>query len=636
MSMGRYLVSLLGCATILGMAACPSAQAEVIVSEIMYNPAGTDMDAAATPPYNREWVELYNTGSLAIDLSGWQLGDSQDGDWASAFAPGLTIEPHQALVVTGDAATFDAQWGTGLNRVQVANFPLLANTPSPTNETIAIRDNLSRIRDEVNFDAANGWPRVTGSIGASIFALPSGLGSSTNNLGSNWKPSMWGVYGGRFTNVGGDNHASPGFVDAVPQTAFVPSPDAAWSMVVLPDTQNYVKSTADLPILHQMLDWILDNKEAFGIQAVLQEGDIVNQNSQESPTSGNQSADQQWENARNAFSVLNGKLPYIMAAGNHDLGTTSAQNRTTQLNDYFHAADNPLVDPVQGGILQGTMEPGALENAYYAFTAPDGRKMLIFSLEFGPRQAVVDWAHEVATRPEYADYTATLLTHAYMNHNEQRYDWTKSHDGGNPHAYPISADTNDGEELWNELIKLGGNFKMTLNGHVGGDGVAYLASVGDEGNTVHQMLFNSQFETFGGDGWLRVLEFLDDGVTVRVRTYSPYHDLYRTDAANDFEFQLATFPTGDFNRDGRVDAADYTVWRDQMGMTGAGLAADVNHDNVVNQRDYAVWKNHFGETALGGSGSAEFATNVPEPASAALSLVAWLLLVAIGPLTRRR
>jgi hypothetical protein len=224
-----------------------------------------------------------------------------------------------------------------------------------------------------------------------------------------------------------------------------------------------------------------------------------------------------------------------------------------------------------------------------------------------------------------------------MNHNEQRYDWTKSHDGGNPHAYPIAADTNDGEELWNELVKLGGNFKLTLNGHVGGDGVAYLASVGDDGNTVHQMLFNSQFETFGGNGWLRVLEFLNDGVTVRVRTYSPYHDLYRTDPANDFEFQLATFPTGDFNHDGRVDAADYTQWRDQFGMTGAGLAADLNHDNVVDLRDYAGWRNHFGETALNAGGSStDVATNVPEPDSMALSFVAAMLLAATGGLKRRQ
>ena len=40
---------------------------------------------------------------------------------------------------------------------------------------------------------------------------------------------------------------------------------------------------------------------------------------------------------------------------------------------------------------------GELENTYGTYTAPDGRKMLIFSLEFGPRQQVVDWANGIAS-----------------------------------------------------------------------------------------------------------------------------------------------------------------------------------------------------------------------------------------------
>ena len=51
---------------------------------------------------------------------------------------------------------------------------------------------------------------------------------------------------------------------------------------------------------------------------------------------------------------------------------------------------------------------------------------------------------------------------------------------------------------------------------------------------------------------------------------------------------------GDFNEDGAVDAADYTVWRDQGGTP----------------EKYADWKAHFGETqSAGGAGS----LSVPEP-----------------------
>ena len=53
---------------------------------------------------------------------------------------------------------------------------------------------------------------------------------------------------------------------------------------------------------------------------------------------------------------------------------------------------------------------------------------------------------------------------------------------------------------------------------------------------------------------------------------------------------------GDFNRNGTVDAADYVVWRNMSGQTGAGLVADGNSDGIVNQADYDVsarplWRN---------------------------------------------
>ena len=60
---------------------------------------------------------------------------------------------------------------------------------------------------------------------------------------------------------------------------------------------------------------------------------------------------------------------------------------------------------------------------------------------------------------------------------------------------------------------------------------------------------------------------------------------------------------GDYNFNGIVDAADYTVWRDTLGTTGVALPADGNNDGQVNLDDYAFWKAHFGETAGSGSGA---------------------------------
>lgn len=56
---------------------------------------------------------------------------------------------------------------------------------------------------------------------------------------------------------------------------------------------------------------------------------------------------------------------------------------------------------------------------------------------------------------------------------------------------------------------------------------------------------------------------------------------------------------GDYNSDHRVNAADYTVWRDALGQNGVGLAADGNHDGTVNLADYDLWNASYGATVGG-------------------------------------
>jgi hypothetical protein len=60
---------------------------------------------------------------------------------------------------------------------------------------------------------------------------------------------------------------------------------------------------------------------------------------------------------------------------------------------------------------------------------------------------------------------------------------------------------------------------------------------------------------------------------------------------------------GDYNLDGRVDAADYSVWRDALGATGLVPynGADGDGDGTIDQDDYAVWKANFGRTLEAGS-----------------------------------
>ena len=53
---------------------------------------------------------------------------------------------------------------------------------------------------------------------------------------------------------------------------------------------------------------------------------------------------------------------------------------------------------------------------------------------------------------------------------------------------------------------------------------------------------------------------------------------------------------GDYNRNGFVDAADYTVYRDTLGST-SDLRADGNDNGSVEIGDYGVWRTNFGLTA---------------------------------------
>jgi T5SS/PEP-CTERM-associated repeat protein len=82
---------------------------------------------------------------------------------------------------------------------------------------------------------------------------------------------------------------------------------------------------------------------------------------------------------------------------------------------------------------------------------------------------------------------------------------------------------------------------------------------------------------------------------------------------------LAAGLPGDYNLDDVVDAADYTVWRNNLGSLTA-----LPNDNTpgVDAGDYDRWKTHFGETAGSGASASVNAASVnaavPEPSALVL------------------
>jgi hypothetical protein len=93
--------------------------------------------------------------------------------------------------------------------------------------------------------------------------------------------------------------------------------------------------------------------------------------------------------------------------------------------------------------------------------------------------------------------------------------------------------------------------------------------------------------------------------------------IYRADADIDEVFELyaanlngATFPPGDYNHNGVVDAAD------------------VDGNNKIDVADYNMWKSNFGRTSGSGASSDSIAA-VPEPPSNAFLCVGSSLLIAL-------
>ncbi len=76
---------------------------------------------------------------------------------------------------------------------------------------------------------------------------------------------------------------------------------------------------------------------------------------------------------------------------------------------------------------------------------------------------------------------------------------------------------------------------------------------------------------------------------------------------------------GDFNGDGYVDAADYSVWRDNKGAQedAAVLADNGNRDSQVDAADYMLWKFGFAAAAAAVQASEGVAV-VPEPTTVRL------------------
>ena len=128
----------------------PARNTDVIINEIMYDPPSNEPTG--------EFIELYNRGAAAVDVSGWQFVSGID----FTIPAGTTIPRDGYLVVAADANWVRATYG---------NIPVVGDFDahlSNQGELIQLVDQWGNPVDEVDYLPGGNWPNLAHGDGSSM------------------------------------------------------------------------------------------------------------------------------------------------------------------------------------------------------------------------------------------------------------------------------------------------------------------------------------------------------------------------------------------------------------------------------------------------------------------------------------
>ena len=267
-----------------------------------------------------------------------------------------------------------------------------------------------------------------------------------------------------------------------------PITDYAFTIAFVGDTQNLNEFNPEkMPELYK---WLVRMKDEKNLQFVAGLGDITdNSNLQE------------WTTAQQSISLLNGVVPYTVVRGNHDGSTLFTPFMATE---------------AYKSQLAGTYDDTYL-NVYNTFQIGT-LKYMIFGLDHGPSDDVLNWASEIiAANP---DHNVIITTHGYLNKEGELINRDNS---GIPPTRQQGK--NDGPEIFDKLIRKHENIVMVCCGHINGTPeILRTEKVGDHGNVIQQLLIDpSRLDgpSFGGPtGLVALLHISADGKTVQVENYA--------------------------------------------------------------------------------------------------------------------
>ncbi len=282
-----------------------------------------------------------------------------------------------------------------------------------------------------------------------------------------------------------------------------------FTIVALPDTQNYSNNASNALLFTQQTQWIANQvtgSNPRNIQFVTHLGDIVSE--------GNSIT--QWDRADTAMDVLDGvNIPYGILPGNHDYNSTGSKSTgTANYVNYFGPSR------FAGKSWYGGSDPSGV-NHYQKFSA-GGFNFIHLSLEWQPNVNIpfrdpspIQWAQSILNANPSTPFIVS--THEHIDDDPP-------------------GRSGSGNVVWDQLIKNNDQIFMVLNGHYhslsvasGNDGEYHQISTNNAGRQVFEVLQDYQDYPRGGDGWLRLFNFDIPNNRIRVETYSPVLDQFQTE-----------------------------------------------------------------------------------------------------------
>ncbi|MBT2292594.1 tandem-95 repeat protein [Paenibacillus albidus] len=301
----------------------------------------------------------------------------------------------------------------------------------------------------------------------------------------------------------------------LPQNRAEAAAERTFKIAVLPDTQMYSRYKPE--IYNAQTEWIKRFQYSENIVFTTHLGDIVDQRTKQD----------EWINADKAMKILDAAgARYGYIAGNHDVADwvdDDNRNDSDQYNKYFNQYFKPAVrmkDKVAGVSPKGY-------SSYYTFEG-GGKTFLVLFLDWRAGANTLAWANKVLE--ENPSYPAILATHELLNIASDRKTATM---------------TDNGQKLWDQLIKSNDQIFLTLSGH--NHGSASMVKTNDYGHEVFMSLIDYQGYYMGGNGLMRTLDFNLDAGTITAKTFSPWVMNLPEDSRDDsYDLEELTEPEAKF------------------------------------------------------------------------------------------